>query len=60
MMDPIDITQKILRFLFYLFVAATLVGFSAEKWFDYPNTYWVWCGMGAIGTSLIRFFLRFV
>lgn len=60
MMDPIDITQKILRFLFYLFVAATLIGFSAEKWFDYPNTYWVWCGMGAIGTSLIRFFLRFV
>lgn len=60
MMDPIDITQKVLRFLFYLFVAATLIGFSAEKWFDYPNTYWVWCGMGAIGTSLIRFFLRFV
>lgn len=59
-MDPIDFTQKLLRILFYIFVVVTLVGFAAEKWFDTPNTYWVWSGMGAIGTSVIRYFLRFV
>lgn len=59
-MDPIIFMQKLLRILFYVFVVATLVGFAAERWYDYPNTYWVWCGLGAVGTSLIRFFLRFV
>lgn len=59
-MDPIDFMQKLLRILFYVFVVVTLVGFAAEKWFDYPNTYWVWSGLGAIGASVIRFFLRFV
>lgn len=59
-MDPIEFMQKFLRILFYVLVVATLGCFAAEKWFDYPNTYWIWCGMGAIGTSLIRFFLRFV
>lgn len=59
-MDVIDFVQKLLRILFYIFVLITLVGFAAEKWFDMPNTYWVWCGMGAMGTSLIRYFLRFI
>lgn len=59
-MDPIDFMQKFLRILFYVFVVVTLVGFAAEKWLDYPNTYWVWSGLGAIGASVIRFFLRFV
>lgn len=59
-MDPIDFTQKFLRILFYVLVAAALVGFAAERWFDTPNTYWIWCGMGAIGASVIRYFLRFM
>lgn len=60
MIEPLDFMQKLLRILFYVFVAAALLLFAAEKWFDYPNTYWMWCGMGAIGCSLVRFFLRFV
>ena len=59
-MDPIIFMQKLLRILFYIFVAITLVCYAAEKWYDWPNTYWVWCGLGAVGTLLIRFFLRFV
>lgn len=59
-MDPIIFMQKFLRILFYIFVVATLGFYVAERWYDWPNTYWVWCGLGAVGTSLIRFFLRFV
>lgn len=59
-MDPIEFMQKLLRILFYVFVAVTLVCYAAERWYECPNTYWVWCGLGAVGTSLIRFFLRFV
>jgi len=59
-MDPIDFMQRFLRILFYVLVIATVVGFVAERYYDYPNTYWIWCGMGAIGASVIRFFLRFM
>jgi len=59
-MDPIIFMQKLLRILFYVFVAITLVCYCAERFYEWPNTYWVWCGLGAIGTSLVRFFLRFV
>ena len=59
-MDPIDIMQKVLRILFYVLVAGALVGFAQNHWFGHPNTYWIWCGLGAIGASLVRFFLRFV
>lgn len=59
-MDPIDFMRKALRILFYVLVVAALVGFAADRYFDYPNSYWVWAGMGAIGCSVIRFFLRFV
>lgn len=59
-MDPIDFMQKFLRILFYVLVVAAIAGYAAERWFDMPNTYWIWCGMGAIGASIIRFFLRFV
>lgn len=59
-MDPIDFMLKLLRILFYVFVVAALIGYAAESWFDTPNTYWIWCGLGAVGTSVIRFFLRFV
>lgn len=59
-MDPFVFFMKLLRVLFYVCVAATLICYSAERWFDMPNPYWIWCGLGAVGTSLIRFFLRFV
>lgn len=59
-MDPIIFMQKLLRILFYVFVVVTLVCYASERWYDWPNTYWVWCGLGAVGTSLIRFFLKFV
>ena len=59
-MDPIEFMQKLLRILFYVFVVVTLVCYAAERLYEWPNTYWVWCGLGAVGTSLIRFFLRFV
>lgn len=59
-MDPIEFMQKLLRILFYVLVVAALAGFAAEYFLNYPNTYWLWCGMGAIGCSVIRFFLRFV
>lgn len=59
-MDPIDITQKVLRIVFYVLVAAAIYGFVQDHWFSNPNTYWIWCGLGAIGASLVRFFLRFV
>jgi len=59
-MDPIEFMQKLLRILFYVLVVAALAGFAAEYFLHYANTYWIWCGMGAIGCSVIRFFLRFV
>lgn len=59
-MDPIDFMQKFLRILFYVLVIAALAGYAAEYFFNYPNTYWIWSGMGAVGCSVIRFFLRFV
>ena len=59
-MDPIEFMQKLLRILFYVCVIAAIIGFVADRYFDTPNTYWLWCGLGAIGCSVIRFFLRFV
>lgn len=59
-MDPIELFQKILRILFYVLVAGALIGFAAERWFDTPNVYWMWCGLGAIGASIMRFVMRFM
>ena len=59
-MDPVVFMQKFLRIAFYILVVAALAGFAADRYFDLPNTYWIWCGVGAIGCSLIRFFLRFI
>lgn len=59
-MDPIDIAQKVLRIVFYVCVGIALYGFVSERFFDTPNTYWIWAGLGAIGSSIVRFFLRFV
>lgn len=59
-MDPLILTLKLLRIVFYICVIAALVGYCAERFFDYPNTYWIWAGLGAIGTSVIRFFLKFI
>lgn len=59
-MDPIDVAQKVLRVLFYIFVGIALYGFITDHFYNTPNTYWIWSGLGAIGTSVIRFFLRFI
>jgi len=59
-MDPFEMIQRVLRILFYVLVVFALVGFAAEKFFDAPNVYWMYCGVGAIGCSLIRFVLRFL
>ena len=59
-MDPLDLIPKLLRILFYVFVLVAIGGYCADRWFDLPNTLWIWSGVGAIGCSLIRFFLRFM
>lgn len=57
-MDPIIVVCRILRYLFYILVAATLVLFALDHYGSYTNPYWVYCGCGAIGCSVIRFFLK--
>lgn len=59
-MDPIEVMQKVLRILFYVCVVVTIAAYAADRWFDYPNVYWMYAGLGAIGTSLIRFVMRFI
>ena len=55
-----ELFLKVIRILFYVFVAVALIGFAAQQWFGFPNDYWLYSGLFAIGCSLIRFFLRFV
>lgn len=59
-MNSFDVFQKVLRILFYVCVVLTLVCYAAQRWFDLPNPYWMYCGVGAVGCSLVRFFLRFM
>lgn len=59
-MDSFEIFQKVLRYLFYVLVTVALVCYAAERWFDAPNAYWLYSGLGAIGCSLIRLVMRFV
>lgn len=57
-MDTFDMLQKILRTFFYLLALAALVGFFMQSFMNHPNNWWMYCGVGAIACSLIRFFLR--
>ena len=55
---------KILRWLFYILVAACIVLFILYKTSNPVNEdlfrYFLYCGFSAIGLSLIRFILRFM
>lgn len=58
-MDTFKQIQNILRYLFYILGVAAIIGFvMAEQ--GHPNSWWMYCGLGAIGCSLIRFILRFL
>ena len=57
-MDPLIFAFKALRILFYIFVVATGIFFALAHYKGYPETYWIWCGCGAVGTSVIRFFIK--
>lgn len=57
-MDPILFTMRLLRILFYVLVVATLVLYLLARYQGWPDNYWIWCGMGTIGCSIIRFFLK--
>lgn len=59
-MDPLVIAFKVLRIVFYVFVIATGICFALSYYQGLPDNYWIWCGCGAIGTSVIRFFLKFM
>ncbi len=59
-MNEFAIIQKVLRYLFYLLVAATAVLWALSHYQNLDARYWIFCGMGAIGCSLLRFFLRFI
>jgi len=59
-MDPLVFLFKALRVLFYIFVIATGVCFALSYFKGFPENYWIWCGCGAIGTSVLRFFIKFM
>lgn len=59
-MDPLIFAFKALRVLFYIFVIATAVCYALSYYQGFPENYWIWCGCGAIDTSVIRFFLKFM
>jgi len=59
-MDPLIFAFKALRVLFYIFVAATAICYALSYYQGLSENYWIWCGCGAIGTSAIRFFLKFM
>lgn len=57
-MDPLVFLFKALRVLFYIFVIATGVCFALSYYNGLTENYWIWCGCGAIGTSVLRFFIK--
>lgn len=59
-MNEFAIIQKILRYLFYLLVAATVVFWALAHYQHLDDRYWIFCGVGAVGCSMLRFFLRFI
>lgn len=52
--------QKILRLLFYVLVAATVALWLLSHYRGLEPRWWVYCGLAAIGCSVIRFFTRFI
>ena len=52
--------QKILRLAFYALVAATLVCWLLSRYQGLEPRWWMYCGLAAIGCSVIRFFTRFM
>lgn len=59
-MNELAIIQKVLRYLFYLLVIATAVLWTLSHYQQLDDRYWIFCGIGAIGCSMLRFFLRFI
>ena len=57
-MDPLIFAFKALRVLFYILVIATAICYALSYYQGLPENYWIWCGFGAVGTSVIRFFLK--
>lgn len=55
---------KIIRWIFYILVVACIGLYVAYKMSDPVNedlfVYFLYCGFGAIGLSLLRFILRFM
>ncbi|MDO4496857.1 MAG: hypothetical protein Q4B58_03340 [Bacteroidales bacterium] len=59
-----DLFIKILRWIFYVLVIACF-GFYIAYQFSEPQNeeyfrYFLYCGLGAIGLSAVRFVLRFI
>ncbi|MBQ0056733.1 MAG: hypothetical protein KBT20_03655 [Bacteroidales bacterium] len=54
---------KIIRWIFYILVVACITFFCLYKFSEPVNEdyfqYFVYCGFGAMGLSLLRFILRF-
>jgi hypothetical protein len=59
-MNEIVLIQKVLRYLFYGLVIATAICWALSHYKGVDDQYWLYCGMGAIGCSLLRFVLRFI
>jgi len=59
-----DIFIKVLRYLFYALAIACVAFFIAYHYSEPQNEdyfqYFMYCGFGAMGLSLIRFVLRFI
>lgn len=59
-----DLFIKILRWIFYILGIACIGFFVAYKYSEPQNEdyflYCMYCGLGAIGLSCIRFVLRFI
>ena len=59
-----NIFMKILRWLFYALVVASIALFVMYKYSEPVNEdyfrYFLYCGFGAIGLSCIRFVMRFM
>lgn len=59
-MNEIVLIHKILRYLFYLLVVATIVLWCGTHYQGIDDKYWMICGVCAVGCSVVRFFLRFI
>ena len=50
--------HKLLRLAFYVLVTATLILWLLSRYQGLEPRWWIYCGLAAVGCSMVRFFTR--